>query len=117
MPDDIALTLTDDQIVGIARRLRWQVQYDEIRDNAVELARAVIRAELDTRGRHEAVGLALLADIRAAVGDAEGRLMQPELLEHVRQLADRAAREWNLPAREAGFCCPASRRSTRRSDG
>lgn len=34
--------------------------------------------------------LGLLADIRAAAGDREGRLMQPELVEHIRGLKARA---------------------------
>jgi hypothetical protein len=34
--------------------------------------------------------LSLLADIRAAAGDREGRLMQAELVEHIRQLKARA---------------------------
>jgi hypothetical protein len=34
--------------------------------------------------------LGLLADIRAAAGDSEGRLMQPELVEHIRKLKAQA---------------------------
>jgi hypothetical protein len=34
--------------------------------------------------------LSLLADIRAAAGDGDGRLMQPDLVEHIRQLKARA---------------------------
>lgn len=36
--------MTDDQIIAIARDLGWHTQIDEIRDNAVELARAIIEA-------------------------------------------------------------------------
>ena len=34
--------------------------------------------------------LGLLADIRAAAGDPQGRLMQPELVEHIRAMKARA---------------------------
>lgn len=40
--------LTDGQIVEIARSLRWQTQYNEINDNAVELARAIELAVLQS---------------------------------------------------------------------
>lgn len=40
--------LTDGQIVEIARSLRWQTQYSEINDNAVELARAIEHAVLQS---------------------------------------------------------------------
>ena len=57
MPDNIQPVLTDQRIVDIARELRWQTKYDEIRDNAVELARAVEREVLtvlaDREGRKQ----------------------------------------------------------------
>lgn len=54
-----------------------------------------IKADREARGRQEVACLGLLADIRAAVGDPEGRLMQPELLERLRGLAADGARlDW-----------------------
>lgn len=48
---------------------------------------AAVLADREAHGRQEVACLSLLADIRAAVGDPEGRLMQPELLERIRGLA------------------------------
>lgn len=45
--------------------------------------------------------LGLLADIRAAAGDREGRLMQAELVEHIRGLKARADQAEQLAARVA----------------
>lgn len=53
--------------------------------------------------------LGLLADIRAAAGDRKGRLMQPELVEHIRTLKARADQAEQLRAEiEAmkGLCVP-----------
>lgn len=53
--------------------------------------------------------LGLLADIRAAAGDREGRLMQPELVEHIRGLKARADQAEQLRAEMdamKGACIP-----------
>jgi len=59
MQDDIKPVLTDDRIAEIARSLRWQTQYAEIRENALELGRAVereVRRVLaDREGRQDAI--------------------------------------------------------------
>lgn len=40
--------LADEQIVSIARALGWAVKYDEIRENAVEISRAIEKVFLQS---------------------------------------------------------------------
>lgn len=51
--------LPEDRIVEIARSLCWQTRYSEIKDNAVELARAIEQAVLQS------------PEIQRAIRDAE----------------------------------------------
>lgn len=51
------------------------------------IADLAIAADREAHARQEVACLSLVADIRAAVGDPDGRLMQPELLERIRALA------------------------------
>ncbi|MEQ4616522.1 MAG: hypothetical protein ABN482_00565 [Corticimicrobacter sp.] len=43
--------LTEEKIIEIARALRWQTQYAEVKENAIELARAIERAAIEAYQR------------------------------------------------------------------
>lgn len=45
-----------------------------------------LRLEADYANNNHMASLMLVADIRAAAGDPEGRLMQPELVKHIDKL-------------------------------
>lgn len=87
MPEDINLPEMPSpyseagSYVGFARR------------DLVNYARAAVLADREQHALDLSGLLGLLADIRSAVGDPEGRLMQPELLERIRGLADREGRQ------------------------
>lgn len=80
------MSMTKDKIYRLALASGFTPK--EQPDNTMDLHQYVYEFADRLLGQHDMVGLDLIAQIRAAAGDPEGRLMQDQLVERIAELKD-----------------------------